>query len=99
MKPKQILVTLATSTIVLLAAACSTASAGTTTAPAVQIPEITVKAADYSFEAPAQIEAGLVKVNLVNDSQEPHHAQIVRLNEGVTLEQFQTALQQGESSI
>jgi len=98
MNPKQILITVAILTMALLTA-CNNASAGTETATAAQIPEITIKAADYSFEAPDQIEAGLVTVNLVNDGQESHHAQIVRLNDGVTLEQFQTALQEGEAAV
>jgi uncharacterized cupredoxin-like copper-binding protein len=32
---------------------------------------------------------------MVNKGQEPHHVQLARLNDGVTMEQFQTALQQG----
>jgi hypothetical protein len=78
--------------------ACNAASAGTKIAPEAQIPEITINAADFSFEAPDQIEAGLARINLINNGQEPHHAQIVRLNDGVTLEQFQAALQEGEAA-
>ncbi|HMQ51839.1 MAG TPA: hypothetical protein PKE64_17195 [Anaerolineae bacterium] len=95
MNSKQLSIILLTLVTIAILAACNTASAGTTTAKAAQIPEITIKATDFSFEAPAQIEAGLVKLNLVNEGQEPHHAQLVRLNEGVTLAQFQAALQQG----
>lgn len=75
MTQKQLFVTLVAMMMALLAAACSTASAGTSTAPAAQISEITIKADDYSFDAPDQIEAGLVKVNLVNNGQEPHRRQ------------------------
>jgi uncharacterized cupredoxin-like copper-binding protein len=99
MKRKSLLITFTTMVILaLLLAACNTASTGAKVALAAQIPEITIKAADFSFDAPAQIEAGLVKIKLVNDGQEPHHAQIVRLNDGVTLEQFQAALQEGEAA-
>lgn len=56
------------------------------------MPEVVIHAHDYKFEVPAQVEAGLVKLALVNDGQEPHHAQLVRLNDGVTFEQFETAL-------
>jgi uncharacterized cupredoxin-like copper-binding protein len=59
-----------------------------------QIPQVTIKTHDYSFEAPAQIEAGLVSITMENEGQEPHHVQLVRLNDGVTTEQFQAALQQ-----
>lgn len=82
--------------VVLMAvilAACGPAAASTI-APAANIPQITIKATDYAFEAPAKIDAGLVSINLVNDGKEPHHAQLARLNDNVTLEQFQAALKQ-----
>jgi hypothetical protein len=80
------LVMLATATLLVLAA-CGIP--GTS-----QIPQITIKTHDYSFEAPAQIEAGLVSITMENEGQEPHHVQLVRLNDNVTMEQFQAALQQ-----
>lgn len=95
MKQKHIFISLTILLLALTLSACGIASASQA-ARIVQIPEVTIKAADFSFDAPAQIEAGLVKVTMVNDGQEPHHAQIVRLNDGVTLEQFQTTLQQDE---
>jgi len=98
MKQKQLFIILAILITTLILSACSSSTTALPVDTASAIPEITIKAADYSFEAPDQIEAGLVKVNLVNDGQEPHHAQIVRLNDGVTLEQFQAALQEGEAA-
>ncbi len=62
---------------------------------AVQPAVLNVKALDYRYEMPAQIEAGLVTVVMENAGQEPHHAQLVRLNDDVTVEQFQAALQSG----
>jgi len=59
------------------------------------MPTITIGAADYSFTAPDQIAGGLVTVRINNVGQEPHHAQFLRLNEGVTLEQLGAAFQQG----
>jgi uncharacterized cupredoxin-like copper-binding protein len=94
MRFNKIFLTMASLAVILLLAACGPA-VNSQAAQTTQIPQITIKAADYSFEAPAQLEAGLVTINLVNDGQEPHHAQILRLNEGVSLEQFQAALQQG----
>lgn len=99
MKQKSPFITFAMMVVLaLLVVACNAASAGTKIAPEAQMPEITINAADFSFEAADQIEAGLARINLVNNGQEPHHAQIVRLNEGVTLEQFQAALQEGEAA-
>jgi uncharacterized cupredoxin-like copper-binding protein len=60
-----------------------------------QIPQVTIKTHDFSFEAPAQIEAGLVSITLENAGQEPHHVQLVRINDDVSMEQLQAALQQG----
>lgn len=93
--------------LTVLLGACNTASAGTQTAPAAQnsqanvsqttpqYPEIVITASDYTFAAPAQVEAGLVSVTLKNDGQEPHHVQLARLNDGVDIAQFQEAMQAG----
>ena len=58
--------------------------------------EITIDAADYSFTAPEIVRTGWVLVNLTNSGQEPHHVQFLRLNDGVSLEDFEAALKQGE---
>lgn len=65
---------------------------------AMAIPEITIMAHDFSFSAPAEIEAGLVRVNLEDHGAEPHHVQFARLNDGVTFDQFVAALQEGENA-
>ncbi len=57
------------------------------------IPELLIHAHDYSFDLPKQIEGGLVKVTMMAEGKEPHHAQLARLNEGATMEQFMGALQ------
>lgn len=61
------------------------------------LPEITITASDYSYTAPVKTGAGWVKVTLKNSGSEPHHVQFLRLNDGVTAQQFQDALAQGES--
>ncbi len=63
------------------------------------IPTITIKAGDHFFEAPAQIEAGLVSFKMDNTGQEAHHMQLIRLNDDVTVEQFQTTLQQDPEAL
>ncbi len=55
---------------------------------------LTIKTHEYAFEVPSQVNAGYVDIILKNAGEAPHHAQLLQLNEGVTLEQFQTALQQ-----
>lgn len=61
-------------------------------------PTVSITAADYSFAAADSIAGGLTRLSLTNNGPESHHAQLVRLNEGVTLPQFQAALQQGEAN-
>jgi len=51
-------------------------------------------ATDYAFSAPETLPAGLVTIRLTNHGQGPHHAQFLRLNAGVTFDQFSTAVQQ-----
>jgi hypothetical protein len=62
---------------------------------AATIPQIVIQAHDFTYDVPAQIEAGLVSFVLENHGNEPHHLQLARLNDGVTPEQLGQALQQG----
>ncbi|MEW6029367.1 MAG: hypothetical protein AB1554_07770 [Chloroflexota bacterium] len=63
---------------------------------AAALPEIKVDAADYSYTAPETVDSGWTRVILTNTGAEPHHVQFLRLNDGVTAEQFEEALKQGE---
>ncbi len=63
---------------------------------AAAVPEIKIDAADYSYDAPVTMTAGWVRVILTNSGAEPHHVQFLRLNNGVTAQQFEDALKQGE---
>jgi uncharacterized cupredoxin-like copper-binding protein len=60
-----------------------------------KIPEITIHAVDFTYNAPTQIQSGLVSMTLVNDGKEAHQAQLARLNDGVTIDQLMAALQKG----
>ncbi len=51
------------------------------------------KPQDFSYSVPENVVEGWVRVNLTNSGSEPHHVQFLRLNDGVTFEQFQEALQ------
>lgn len=55
---------------------------------------VNIIARDYSFDAPSTMSTGVVTLNLQNHGAEPHHAQIVRLNDGVTIEAFGGAVMQ-----
>jgi uncharacterized cupredoxin-like copper-binding protein len=60
---------------------------------------VNVMAADYAFESPDKLETGYVTLSFTNTGKELHHLQLVRLNDGVTLEQLQAAMQQGEAAM
>jgi hypothetical protein len=96
MSLKQIFFSLTLFMLALALGACTSAKASQATKLDSQISAVTIKATDYNYEAPDQIEAGLVTINFVNEGQEAHHAQLVRLNDGVTLEQLQTTMQENE---
>jgi hypothetical protein len=82
-------------TAALAALTLSACAAPAQSAPAAV--QVTLKGHDFSFEAPDQIAAGAVTLNFTNAGQEPHHAQVVRLNDGVTMEQLQAALKKSET--
>lgn len=82
------------------APATSAPTAAATEAPTevagAAIPEIFINAADFSYKAPSTIGAGWVRETLANSGSEPHHVQFLRLNDGVTVQQFEDALKQAE---
>jgi uncharacterized cupredoxin-like copper-binding protein len=59
------------------------------------IPSIGVSARDYTYDAPESLPSGLIRIRMQNTGQEDHQAQLLKLNAGVTTDQFQAALQKG----
>lgn len=55
-----------------------------------------ITARDFSFDAPLRTTAGLNAVSLMNVGADPHHAQVVRLKDGVTVGQFGAAAAESE---
>jgi hypothetical protein len=57
-------------------------------------------AADYAYTAPDALPSGWVTIRMTNRGREPHHGQLLRLNEGTTFEGVATALrQEGEAAV
>lgn len=54
---------------------------------------MTVTTSDFSFDAPAEIPAGLTTIRLVNQGPSLHHVQLMKLADGKTLDDFLAALQ------
>lgn len=97
MKPSRSLLLLATALIATLGVL--TSSCDDDEAEATTIPSVTVTAREYSFDAPDTIPGGRVAIDFRNQGQEEHHAQFLKLNEGVTPEQFVAALPHGEDVV
>src|SRR5262249_578168 len=55
------------------------------------LPQVVITATDYRLDLPMTIAAGRVAVTLENDGAEPHHAALLKLNDGVTPDQLQAA--------
>lgn len=66
---------------------------------AAAMPELMIHAHDFTYDLPEQVAAGIIRISLMSDGKEPHHAQLARLNDGVTQEQFLAALQEGEEAM
>ena len=57
-------------------------------------------ASEYAYSAPETLPSGWVTVRMTNHGQEPHHGQLLRLEDGVTFEAFMEALQrEGEAAL
>ena len=78
-----------------LLAACGDDDSGegatATTAAEAEIPELKVTGNEYSFSTASSVKGGYVKVTLDNKGKEPHQAQLLRINDGVTPQQLQEA--------
>jgi uncharacterized cupredoxin-like copper-binding protein len=57
--------------------------------------EVTITAHDYSFDGPDSISAGVTTIKLVNQGTELHHLQLVRLEEGKTMQDLLAAFAAG----
>lgn len=95
-----LLTTFAT-TLVLAQAACTVDKAADESrgafaqTPAASANLVTVTATEFAFAALATIPAGLTTVRLVNQGKEMHHAQLVRLDEGHTVQEL-SQVKEGE---
>ena len=49
---------------------------------------VTITAADFNYQSPTTIPAGMTTIRLVNDGTELHHVQLVRLDDGHTLDEL-----------
>lgn len=104
MRPRAALPALLLTGVVLLAcrpdrsatvAADSTGAADSAGPASAGAGVVTVTASDFSFDAPAEVPAGLTTFRLVSQGPSLHHIQLVRLEEGKTTDDFMAALKAG----
>ncbi|HEX8243088.1 MAG TPA: hypothetical protein VF541_06325 [Longimicrobium sp.] len=82
-----------TAAAAIAAAACGRAGATPQAQAAAAPPRVvTVVARDFAFQAPDEIPAGLVTFRLQNRGQNLHHMQVLRLDDGKTLQDVFAAL-------
>jgi hypothetical protein len=81
----------------ILSACGESAATDSSTTPTTtqSIPKITITTKDLAFDVPESISTGYVNVTVVNNGTEDHQAQFVRINDGVTLDQFKDTLKKG----
>lgn len=79
----------------VMATACSRAEATPAKAAVADPRVITVVARDFAFQAPDEVPAGLVTIQLQNRGSNLHHMAIVKLDEGKTLQDLFAAMQGG----
>jgi len=77
--------------------ACAPEAAEPDTAPPPPDPtELTIHMADYTFASPDTVVPGVTKIRIVNDGTVPHHAILIRIDSGKTMDDVATAMQAGD---
>jgi hypothetical protein len=83
----------------ILGCALSLACSPARSEPSARAPhDLIVTAADFRFRAPRSVPAGLTRIRLKNDGPEFHHVQLVRLDQGHTVQEFMDRLGKGDFS-
>lgn len=68
------------------------ASADSAAAPTVAPPVVNITATEYAFTAPDTIQGGLTTLHLVDEGKELHHVQLIKLDSGKTMADFEKAM-------
>lgn len=86
----------AAAALLSLQIACSVSAADATGDSA---RELEVTAADFHFRAPDTVPAGLTRIRLRNDGPEHHHVELVRLEDGHTMQELLDRMSAGEFAL
>jgi hypothetical protein len=87
------------STVTAVSTARPSALPGASADPAADAPLLVINAVEYAFQTLGTIPGGLTHVQLKNLGKEDHQSQLLRLNDGVTVEQARAAVQQNLGAI
>jgi hypothetical protein len=68
--------------------ACTTGNETPRSGPAAAPTAVSLTTTDYAFEAPDTIPAGFTTFRMVNNSEQFHMAQLIKLESGRTLDDF-----------
>ncbi len=69
---------------------------GTLDSVEVPTPDVVVHMYDFGYKMPASITPGLHVWEVINDGPEPHEMNVLKLNDGVTFDDFMTGLAAGD---
>ncbi|MEO7367513.1 MAG: hypothetical protein ABIZ36_06120 [Gemmatimonadaceae bacterium] len=70
----------------------STAMAGAPAATAAAPNVVNITASEYKFEAPAEVPAGMTTFTLTDGGKEIHHAQLIKLDSGKTMDDMMAGM-------
>lgn len=65
-------------------------------APPPEPAELVIRTADYSFAAPDTVAPGVTKIRLINDGEVPHHAILIRVDSGKTMDDIAAVMANNE---
>ncbi|MCC7368715.1 MAG: hypothetical protein IT306_09845 [Chloroflexi bacterium] len=103
-RPAPWLLTIALAGLLVLGVGCRAVDVLSAAAPPASPPPtsrvVEWEARDYSYDAPDTLPSGWVTIRMMNHGPEPHHGQLLRLNDGVTFQAFSQAMQEeGEAAL
>jgi plastocyanin len=90
------LTTIVGSTALLLTACSSDGGGGTTPSPSPEATTVEVGATEYSFDVPAEVAGGVVRMRFTNTGGLPHEFAFARIEEGKTEADVKEVIESGE---
>ena len=90
------LIAIVGSTALLLTACSSGDGGGTSPSPSPEATTVEVGATEYSFDVPAEVAGGVVRMRFMNTGGLPHEFGFARIEEGKTEADVRAVIESGE---